>query len=221
MNRSVDIDALEQHKRKWDALARENDRYYVRSVDHEQSDEEYAESGRNNVKAYIEDDAILCDRVAPFSDKVIVEIGCGSGRITKTLAALFKHVVAVDISPTMLEKAKAFVGADNVSFIESDGVSVPVPPETADLAFSYIVYQHFPSREAIEASFQGVSQALRPGGLFKTQVRGLAHTDPRHWSWGPDYNSAQAAELASDAGFRILSSAGEGLRSYWLLLEKG
>lgn len=220
MKRAVDLDPLERHKQKWDALARENDRYYVRSVDHEQSDEEYAESGRDNVRAYLEDDAILRSRVAPFHDKVVLEIGCGSGRITRSLAGLFKQVIAVDISPTMLEKAKAFVGADNVVFVESDGESVPVPPATVDLAFSYIVYQHFPSREAIEASFRGVARALRPGGHFKTQIRGTPHKDPKHWSWGPHYDPAQAAELASIAGFGIVASSGEGLRSYWLLLQK-
>ncbi len=220
MKRSIDPTTLGEHKSKWDALALENDRYYVRSVDHQQSDEEYAESGRNGVVKFIAGDSILHDRASPFSDKVILEIGCGSGRMTRSLAQLFKHVIAVDISPIMLEKAVAFVGAENVTFIESDGADIPVPAAAADLAFSYIVYRHFPSREAVNTSFRNVSRVLRPGGLFKTQMRGLRNSNPRHWAWGPEYNSAQAADLASDSGFRIIASSGEGTRSYWLLMEK-
>lgn len=220
MKNSMRDELLNNHKKKWDSLAVENDRYYVRSVDHEQSDEEYEESGRKNIEAFIENDALLCNRASPLCDKSILEIGCGSGRITKSLCRIFKHVVAVDISPTMLEKAQKFVNSDNVTFVESDGASVPVPPETVDLAFSYIVYQHFPSEDAIEKSFLGVQRALRSGGLFKTQIRGEKHPDPSHWSWGPHYDETTASMLAQATGFRIVSISGVGTRSLWLLLQK-
>lgn len=215
-----DSESLKEHKKKWDALAVENDRYYVRSVDHEQSDEEYDESGWKDVKNFLENDPMIRNCIEPFDSGVVLEIGCGSGRITKTLSRLFKHVVAVDISPTMLEKARVFVSSDNVTFVESNGADVPVQPETIDLAFSYIVYQHFSSADAIEESFRGVCRALRPRGIFKTQIRGQPHPDSRHWSWGPHYDEAAAARLAASTGFRILSASGAGSRSYWLLLEK-
>jgi len=220
MHSSSDKDLLKRHKDKWDALARENDRYYVRSVDHEQSDEEFDASGRSDVDAFILGDAALRARVAPFSNKVVLEIGCGSGRITKSLARLFRHVIAVDISPTMLGKAQEFVCSHNVTFIESDGARVPAPPESADLAFSYIVYQHFPSHEAIRESFHGVWRALRPGGLFKAQIRGKPHADASHWSWGPHCDEASAAQLAQSTGYRVITTTGVGTRSFWLLLEK-
>jgi SAM-dependent methyltransferase len=213
-------DPLEQHKQKWETLANENDRYYVRSVEHQQSDEEYETSGFENVRNFIEKDPIIHKHLFPFSDKKVLEIGCGSGRITKSLCRLFEHVHAVDISPTMLRKARDFVASPNVTFIESDGSNVPVSPNSVDFAFSYIVYQHFPSREAIRKSFEGVSSALRPGGIFKVQIRGERHPDPQHWSWGPDYNAIDAKELASQSGFQIISMAGQNTRSFWLLLQK-
>jgi SAM-dependent methyltransferase/glycosyltransferase involved in cell wall biosynthesis len=212
--------SLEKHKQKWELLAQENDRYYVRSVEHHQSDEEYEGSGRQSVREFIENDMALMSRLGTMADKVTLEIGCGSGRITKSLASLFGRVVAVDISPTMLEKARQFVCARNVEYVESDGVSISVPAGSIDVAFSYIVYQHFPSKDAVSASFQNVSRALRAGGLFKVQVRGQRHPDPNHWSWGPEFDEGEAAALARSSGFRILNSSGVGTRSYWLLLEK-
>jgi SAM-dependent methyltransferase len=213
-------DALNQHKSKWESLAQEDDRYYVRSVEHEQSDEEYDTSGQEHVSRFIQDDPVVSRRLAPFQEKVVLEIGCGSGRLTKSLARLFKHVVAVDVAPTMLAKARKFVDSANVTFVESDGVSVPIVPETVDFAFSYIVYQHFPSAQSVGLSFGNVHRALRSGGLFKVQIRGLKHADSNHWSWGPHYEERDALALVAKTGFRVLNSAGAGTRSYWLLLEK-
>src|SRR4029077_9437302 len=40
-----------------------------------------------------------------------VEVGCGPGRMTGALAERFDRVVAVDVSPAMLERARAAVTA--------------------------------------------------------------------------------------------------------------
>jgi SAM-dependent methyltransferase len=212
---------LAEHKARWEALAEEDDRNAVRSVGHPQSDEEYEESGRADVANYIEADPLLVERLSPFDARSVLEIGCGSGRMTRTLARLFQRVVAVDISSAMLEKARAFVPAGNVTFVESNGASIDIAPGSIDLGFSYIVYQHFPSKEAIAASFASVHAALKRGGLFKVQVRGLEHLDKDHWSWGPHYSESEARDLVDLAGFRLLAAKGAGRRSFWLVLERG
>jgi hypothetical protein len=40
-----------------------------------------------------------------------------------------------------------------------------------DFAFSYLVFQHIPSREVIESYFREVALLLRPGSLFKVQMQ--------------------------------------------------
>jgi SAM-dependent methyltransferase len=211
---------LTQHKKKWDVLAQENDRYYVRSVNHEQSDEEYEASGKKNVEEHILNDRLLMEKLGALSNRNILEIGCGSGRITRTLSKHFMNVAALDISRTMLEKARAFVDANNVIFLESNGQDVPVFPNSVDFAFSFIVYQHFPTKEAIQHSFRQVARALKPGGLFKVQVRGLPNPDPKHWAWGPHYTKDDGQVLAYSAGFKVLETRGEGSQYFWMLLEK-
>ncbi len=210
---------IQDQKSMWNALAEENDRYYVRSVDHEQSDQEYEQSGRNDVLAFVEADSEINRRLGPLASRCLLEIGCGSGRMTRTFVSKFSHVYAIDISNAMLAKARGFVPAENVTFIESSGTDVPVPAKSVDLAFSYIVYQHFPSRDAVLQSFRGVRRAVREDGLFKCQIRGLEHPDSRHWSWGPSYSLDQAEELARLSGFKIMEAKGAGARSFWLLLE--
>ncbi len=140
--------------------------------------------------------------------------------MTKTLSRRFASVLALDISQTMLDKARAFIGRDNVTFLKSDGANVPAQPNSADVAFSYIVYQHFPSRAAVETSFKGVWAALKPGALFKVQIRGVEHHNPQHWSWGPHYTEQEGRALADRTGFITLNVKGAGERSMWLLLKK-
>ncbi len=211
---------LTQHKKKWDVLAQENDRYYVRSVNHEQSDEEYEASGKEDVDEHILNDRSLMERLGVLSERNLLEIGCGSGRITRTLARHFMNIAALDISRTMLEKARAFVDAKNVIFLESNGQDVPLFPNSVDFAFSYIVYQHFPTEEAVLHSFRQVSRALKHGGLFKVQVRGLRNPDPKHWAWGPHYTKDDGQALANSAGFKVIDTRGEGSQYFWMLLEK-
>ncbi|MBB2973934.1 class I SAM-dependent methyltransferase [Mesorhizobium sp. RMAD-H1] len=211
---------LNKHKEKWEALARENDRYYVRSVDHQQSDEEYGESGRKTVEDHILNDETLMTVLSPLSECNVLEIGCGSGRVTKTLATYFKNVAALDISRTMLEKARNFVDSPNVVYLESNGQDVPLFSESVDLAFSFIVYQHFPTKEAIEHSFKQVNRALRRGGLFKVQVRGIPNPNPNHWAWGPHFTKEEAEELAQSAGFQTLQTRGQNTQYFWMLLKK-
>ena len=50
-----------------------------------------------------------------------VEVGCGPGRMTGALAERFDRVVALDVSPAMLEQARANVTAPNVEFVAVSG----------------------------------------------------------------------------------------------------
>src|SRR5438132_4015448 len=45
-----------------------------------------------------------------------VEVGCGPGRMTGLLAERFDRVIAVDVSPGMLELGRRNVGTSNVEF---------------------------------------------------------------------------------------------------------
>lgn len=49
----------------------------------------------------------------------ILELGCQTGGMTRYLAKYAKYVLAVDISSTYLQRAKQFVKADNVKFVQS------------------------------------------------------------------------------------------------------
>src|ERR1700748_3525489 len=74
---------------EWDERARENARHYVATGKVEWNDEEYFESGRENVRREILTDMInICQGKDPKQMKVL-EIGCGSGRSEAPLSRMF------------------------------------------------------------------------------------------------------------------------------------
>ena len=77
---------LEQMRRDWDQRARENARHNVASGREQWSDEEYFRSGEINVEREILTDlGNVCQGRDPKQMRVL-EIGCGTGRITRALA---------------------------------------------------------------------------------------------------------------------------------------
>src|ERR1700741_3421539 len=92
---------LEQMRQDWDQRARENARYYVASGREQWTDEEYFRSGELNLQQEILTAlGNVCRRKDPKRMRVL-EIGCGTGRITRALAGYFGEVFAVDISAEM------------------------------------------------------------------------------------------------------------------------
>jgi len=100
-----------------------------------------------------------------------VEVGCGPGRMTGALAERFDQVVAVDVSPAMLERAHAAVSAPNVSFVAVSGERLDgVEDGSADTLVCYLVLQHLPDREVVEAYLREFARVLAPGGAAYVQV---------------------------------------------------
>ena len=209
----------------WDERARENAEYYVASSTREWDRREFFRSGEINVANEIMPDMrrICGGERSPFELKVL-EIGCGVGRMTRTLARVFRHVTAVDISSEMIGRATANLSdLDNVTLILGDGASLSgVGDHTHDFAFSFIVFQHIPSREVIASYCREVHRVLKPGSLFKFQVQGAVWDrgePPDTWN-GVSITADDARQLAAETGFSLEQSLGDGTQYYWLWFRK-
>jgi len=97
---------------------------------------------------------------------LVVDIGCGAGRLTKAMAADFRQVIGVDVSEGMLDVARSNITESNVDLRLGDGISVPVETSTVDGAFSAHVFQHFDSIGLARANFSEVARILKPGGTM-------------------------------------------------------
>ncbi|MHC1561854.1 class I SAM-dependent methyltransferase [Actinomycetospora sp. C-140] len=100
-----------------------------------------------------------------------VDFGCGAGRLSHGLAgAGFAEVVGLDISPTMLEKAREIVGSPACDFRLATGPDLAVvEPGSADLVYTCRVLQHMPSALAHDY-VRAFYRIARPGGVVVFQI---------------------------------------------------
>lgn len=113
---------------------------------------------------------------------VCVEVGCGAGRMTGELARRFREVVAVDVSPAMLEQAREHVRASNVRFALTGGLLDGIPDTSADIAVCFGVIQHLPTRRDVVRLFSEIARVLRPSGEALLQLPVLdGGLRPRAW----------------------------------------
>jgi SAM-dependent methyltransferase len=113
-----------------------------------------------------------------------VEVGCGSGRMTGALAERFARVLALDVSPAMIDRARANVSEPNVEFRVISGDALDgVESGSADVVVCYLVLQHLPSRETVTAYLAEFARVLAPhGGEAFVQLPVLDHgLRPRAW----------------------------------------
>lgn len=114
---------------------------------------------------------------------VCVEVGCGPGRMTRALADRFDRVVALDVSPEMLARARAAVDRPTVDFRLVSGERLEtVEDALADAAICYLVLQHLPSRRLVRSYLCELGRILRPGGEAFVQLPLLdPGLRPRAW----------------------------------------
>lgn len=156
-------------RKDWDDRARKNASYYIDSVRKDWSPEDFFQSGEDDYQRLV---APVLERVGfDPKGKTALELGAGTGRMTRSLARRFKHVLAVDISAEMLQRGKAALGEfDNVHWVLSNGADLAgMPGESVDFAFSYLVLQHMPMRRAVLRYLAEIVRVLRANGLFLVQ----------------------------------------------------
>jgi SAM-dependent methyltransferase len=156
----------------WDAKARENALWYVSSFGSYQS-RDSTEFWNSGPKIWRELKAAM--GYVPSRDDVVVEIGCGVGRLTRAMAPEVGHVHAFDLSAEMLTAARARPFT-NVTFHHSDGSSLrPLGSHLASLVLAYCVFQHLPSEAILAGYLREMERVVKPSGLIAFTLT------PRDW----------------------------------------
>jgi SAM-dependent methyltransferase len=169
-------------------------RYALHGVDEGMRTTWDAAAASDRVEQYVGDPATAKDELDSLFSRLgddprggtCVEVGCGFGRMTGELATRFDRVVALDVSPLMLELARTRVPAGNVLFLPVSGTSLePVESGSADVLVCYLVLQHLPARDVVVGYLHEFARVLAPGGRAFVQLpvlgRGLR---PRAWRIG-------------------------------------
>jgi ubiquinone/menaquinone biosynthesis C-methylase UbiE len=111
-------------------------------------------------------------------------------------------------------------GIDNIQLFETDGNTFPLPDNSVDIAFSYIVFQHIKTHEIVLNNFKEVYRVLKQWGLFKVLVRADRPDNMDAWWNGVSYDEDAIGGLCVSSGFNLLKL--EYVKNYaiWLWMEK-
>jgi hypothetical protein len=107
----------------------------------------------------------------PEEFPVVFEFGCGLGRVTGHLCKQFPHVIAADISPSHLARARPVLNEHGYANVELKCASATDfgMSEPYDLWFNRLVLQHNPP-PLVAAILTRALTLLRPQGLAIFQV---------------------------------------------------
>ena len=159
----------------WEAKARENPLLAIMTVDEmaaaperEFSPELQAEFFDRGRKLFDKQLRAHLDEVAPGA--LVVEYGCGAGRIMNAVIESGRRCAGIDISPTMLEFCSDLVpGADALFLLDPHG-RCEAASACAGLVYSYSVLQHISTLSAYVTALDEICRILAPGGVAALQV---------------------------------------------------
>lgn len=103
--------------------------------------------------------------LVPPPGRLTLDIGCGEGRLTRDLTERGHHVVGVDVSPTMIEAARA--RNPELEFVEADAAELPFEDDAADLAIAFMSLMDI---DDMQGAVREAARVLEPGGRFLAAV---------------------------------------------------
>jgi SAM-dependent methyltransferase len=99
-----------------------------------------------------------------------LDAGCGSGTLALRLAGRVRHVVGIDISPSMISLAKKYQAeqqTDNVDFVIADLESLPFGEGTFDFVASTNAFHH----TRLEGTLPNLRRLVKPRGRMVLRDR--------------------------------------------------
>lgn len=121
----------------------------------------------------------LLELLRPVLDRggTVLELGCGSGLLTKKLVDAGHRVIATDASPAMLEIARDFIrDAEDVRQLILPDDSLPEADAIVSIGH---VLSYLDDEAAIDRALVAIARATPPGGIFAIDICDLEWGDTR------------------------------------------
>jgi ubiquinone/menaquinone biosynthesis C-methylase UbiE len=118
----------------------------------------YEKERHHGYHALIDD--LETELIQPFAyGRDVLEVGCGTGLILRRVAPWARRAVGVDISPGMLEQARA----RGLEVVEGSADALPFEAGAFDLLYSFKVLAHV---KEIQKALQEFARVTRPGATL-------------------------------------------------------
>tara|TARA_B100000315_G_C14588987_1_gene594709 strand:+ start:2285 stop:2998 length:714 start_codon:yes stop_codon:yes gene_type:complete len=93
----------------------------------------------------------------------IVDVGCGTGKITRLLTEMGAVVTGIDPGERQLERARAAKSVGNETFIEGVAENLPFNDQSVDTVLYFNSFHHIPKND-LAAAIKEAHRVLRTGG---------------------------------------------------------
>jgi len=208
-------------KEDWDKAAlTEYFRDYIAQGFNEE--EAFRKSGEDNTK-WIRN--YLNHYGVDWKNKVVVELGCGAGRMTEFIAKDAQRIQAIDISAEMLKRLHKRLGhpknIETLCIIRDYSV---ISDLSVDLIISFLVFQHTPE-DMVERLIQDGRRILKEGGYYFFQIplafkhkcaccNDAPAVDMVWWT------IEEVEEIVGKYHFKIIAKPQDATKSQFFLLQK-
>ena len=123
----------------------------------------------------------VLDRLPLHGNETVLDVGCGTGRLTELLAERLPHgrAIGIDQSANMLGTARTAMGASvrgRIAFVKADASALPIVGR-ADAIFSTATFHWVHDHDRL---FRGLFAALTPGGRVMAQCGGGPNIKRHH-----------------------------------------
>jgi SAM-dependent methyltransferase len=108
--------------------------------------------------------ALVIDFSGAGPADTVLDVACGPGILACAFARLARHVTGIDITPAMLERARALQteqGLTNVTWQQGDVLPLPYPHASFSVVASRFAFHHFLDPKAVLAE---MTRVCAPGG---------------------------------------------------------
>ncbi|MGI9115518.1 MAG: class I SAM-dependent methyltransferase [Chthoniobacterales bacterium] len=146
-----------QYKAVWSSLSDTLDRAKMHVIgSKEESD--FEKTGRETLQ-------ILEETVGIFPGDIVLEIGCGIGRVGALVAPRCSRWIGCDVSAHMLRHAaERLRGFTNIDLRETNGYNLDgIAPESVTVVYCTVVFMHLESWDRYSYIMEAM-RVLRPGG---------------------------------------------------------
>lgn len=166
--------SLKNTKNEWETLARLDPLWAILSEKNKRfgkwNEIDFFATGEKEISSvisYLREKGIFLKKI-----NKVLDFGCGVGRLTRALAKYFPSVYGLDISETMIKKAKKLNAKyKNCHFlVNRRGSSLSFRDNYFDFIYSDIVLQHFPNKKTMLKQISEFIRILRPSGIALFQL---------------------------------------------------
>lgn len=98
------------------------------------------------------------------TDKIVADLGCGTGNAAEYLAPHVRKIIAIDREPAMLEASKKRLAEfNNIDFRQGELDDLPLKDDSVDMALILLVLHHIPEPADV---IREAARVLAPNGVL-------------------------------------------------------